>query len=50
MHDIFTAILLADHLSRSHFRDMRRPQPPCETDSPWARVFAWHRRKSDACS
>jgi hypothetical protein len=47
MYDIFTAILLADHLSRRHFEQMRRPEPQLETESPWARVFAWHRRKTD---
>lgn len=44
MFDIFTAILLADHLSHREFNSGRgrRPLPP-ETESPWARVFAWHR-------
>jgi hypothetical protein len=44
MYDIFTAILLADHLSRRHFQERRRPEAHPETESPWARVFAWHRR------
>ena len=44
MYDIFTAILLADHLSRRHFENWRKPETPCETESPWARVFAWQRR------
>lgn len=48
MYDIFTAILLADHLSRRHFEQGRKPEAPCETESPWARIFAWHRRGSNA--
>jgi hypothetical protein len=44
MYDIFTAILLAGHLSRRHFEQGRKPEVPCETESPWARIFAWHRR------
>lgn len=47
MYDIFTAVLLADHLSRRHFDTWRRPERQLlpETKSPWARIFAWHRQK-----
>ena len=45
MYDIFTTILLADHLSRRRFAEGRRREPQREIESPWARVFAWHRRK-----
>jgi len=44
MYDIFTVILLAGPLSRREFRDgRRRPEIPIEPESPWARIFAWHR-------
>lgn len=44
MYDIFTAILLADHLSRRYHPEKRGLDLQPETDSPWGRVFAWHRR------
>ena len=47
MYDIFTAILLADNLSRRHFEQLRRTEPQPERESPWARVMAWHRHRTD---
>jgi hypothetical protein len=46
MYDIFTAILLADQLSRSYHPEKRRLDLQPEPDSPWSRVFAWHRRNT----
>jgi len=44
MYDILAAALLADHFTRRHHpagrSDYDRPEP----ESPWSRVFAWHRR------
>jgi hypothetical protein len=46
MYDIFTAILLADQLSRRYYPEKRRLDLQPEPDSPWSRVFAWHRRNT----
>lgn len=47
MYDTLAAAMLADHLN--HNRRRRKAEPmadaPAEPESPWARVFAWHRRK-----
>lgn len=45
MYDIFATILLADHFARRH-RSTERPAPLPEPESPWSRVFAWHRRNN----
>lgn len=45
MYDIFATILLADHFSRRH-RPVERPAARPEPESPWSRVFAWHRRNT----
>jgi len=45
MYDIFATILLADHFSRRYRPVERQPVRP-EPESPWSRVFAWHRRNN----
>lgn len=47
MYDVLAAALLADHLNLSRQRRKRVPDAPADTETPWARVFAWHRRKPD---
>jgi hypothetical protein len=48
MHDIFTAILLVNHLSRRHVPEKAVQDCQPESGSAWARVFAWHRRGTSA--
>jgi hypothetical protein len=45
MYDIFTTLLLVDHFSRRH-HPAARPKTYEEPESPWSRVFAWHRRNN----
>ena len=46
MHDMLTTILLLDHFSRRHRRVERETYTRPEPDSPWSRIFAWHRRNT----
>jgi hypothetical protein len=46
MYDMFTALLLVDHFSgRTRPADRKTGQVQ-DLESPWSRVFAWHRRNT----
>ena len=44
MYDLLAAAMLADHVSRRHHPAGRVEKERFEPESPWRRIFAWHRR------
>ncbi|UVC09986.1 hypothetical protein IHQ71_05080 [Rhizobium sp. TH2] len=45
MQDMLAALLLVDHFS-GRYRPVDRPPARPEPESPWTRIFAWHRRNT----
>jgi hypothetical protein len=45
MQDMLAALLLVDHFS-GRYRPVERPTTRPEPESPWTRIFAWHRRNT----